>query len=110
MVDTASDPALMLNYKSEAADIPTIDLTGEEANIHYPPPKGNITYDPEDDLDTSTAAPGHSIHPYGVHDESFSSVAPSHMGSAEAPAVPSTSALQGIPASSLVINKKASIG
>ena len=48
MMDT-SDPALMLNFKSEVADIPTINLTGEEANIRYPPPRGNITWDAEDD-------------------------------------------------------------
>ena len=64
MVEMASDPALMLNYKSEATDIPIINLTGEEATIHYAPLRGNIAQDPEDDLDASTTAPGHSIHQY----------------------------------------------
>ena len=62
MVDMASDPALMLNYKSAAADVPTIDLTGEKANIHYPPLRGNIARNPEDDLDAPTAEFGCSIH------------------------------------------------
>ena len=62
MVNTASDPALMLNFKSKVTDIPTMDLTGEEAKINYPPPQGNIARDPEDDLDASTAALGSSNH------------------------------------------------
>ena len=106
MIDTASDPALMLNFQSEVADIPTIDLTGEEVNIRYPPPRGNIAQDPQDDMNASVAAPGHSNHPHGVCDESFLSIAPSHTGSAVAPAVPSTLGLQGIPTTSLIINKK----
>ena len=105
MINTASNPALMLNL-SEIKDVPTIDLTGEESMIHYPPLRGNITQDPEDNLDASTVACGHSIHQHGVHDESFLSVAPSHTGSAGAPAVPSTSGLQGNPTSSLIINTK----
>ena len=56
MINTALNPALMLNFKSEIKDIPTIDLTGEEAIIHYPPLRGNIAQDPEDNLDASTAA------------------------------------------------------
>ena len=38
MVDVTSDPALMLDFKSEIEGIPTIDLTEEEAVLHYPPP------------------------------------------------------------------------
>ena len=106
MIDTASNPALMLNFKSEVTSIPTINLTGEEANIHYPPPRGNIVWDPEDNLDAFTAAPGHSIHQHGAHDESFSSIAPPHTGSPVALAVPSTSGLQSIPTASLIIDKK----
>ena len=106
MINTASNPALMLNFKSEIEDIPTISLTGEEAIIHYPQLRGNITQDPEDNLNASTVAPGHSIHRHAVCDESFLSIAPSHTGSAEATAVPSTSGLQGIPTSSLIINTK----
>ena len=101
MIDMALNPALMLNFKSEVADIPTIDLRGEEAN--YPPLQSNIPRDPEDDLDASTAAPVHSNHQPGVFDESFLSIAPSHTGSAVTPAVPSTSGLQSIPTASLII-------
>ena len=42
MVDATSDPALMLDFKSEIKGIPTIDLTGEEVVLHYPPLKGNM--------------------------------------------------------------------
>ena len=90
-INTALDPALMLDFRSEIAGVPTINLTGDEANIHYPPPRGNITQDPEDDLDASTAAPGHPTHRHGAHNDSFSSIAPSHTGSTRGPAVPSTS-------------------
>ena len=106
MVDATSDPALMLNFKSEIKGVPTIDLTGEEAVLHYPPLKGNITQDPEDDLDASTTALGHSSHQHAVLDESFSSVAPSHAGSGGAPATSSASVLRNIPTALLVINKQ----
>ena len=35
MVDVTSDPALMLYFKSEIKGIPTKDLTGEKAVLHY---------------------------------------------------------------------------
>ena len=57
MVDTTSDPTLMLNFKSEVHDITIIDLTGDEAVIRYPPLRGYITEDPQDDTNTSTARP-----------------------------------------------------
>ena len=95
MINTASNPAFMLSFKSKVRDVPTIDLTGDEAIIHYPPLRGNITEDPEDNLKASTVAPGHSTHQHAVHDESFLSIAPLHMVSTGAPAVPSTSGLQG---------------
>ena len=37
MVDVTSDPAQLLNFKSDVADIPTINLTGAEAMIIHPP-------------------------------------------------------------------------
>ena len=106
MVDATSDPALLLNFTSEIGGILIIDLTGEEAVLHYPLLRGNISQDPEDNLDAPTTAPGHSSHQYAVCDESFSSVAPSHTGSEGAPAVPSTSVLRSIPTDSLIIDKK----
>ena len=105
MVDTTSDPALMLNFKNEIEGIPTIDLTGEEAVLHYPLLRGNITQDLEDNLNGSATAPGHSSHQQAVCDESFSSAAPSHTGSGGAPAVSSTLVLRSIPTHSLIDEK-----
>ena len=106
MVDTTLDPALMLNFKSGIEGVLTIDHTGEEAVLCYPPLKGNIAQDPEDDPDVPTTALGHSSHQYTVCDESFLGVAPSHAGSGSAPAMSSASVLRNIPTSSLVINKQ----
>ena len=97
----------MLNFKSDVADIPTIDLTGTETMIIHPPLWGNIALDTEEDMNAPTSVPGHSSHSWGIHDESFLSMAPSLTGSTGAPAVPSTSVLQDIPTASLVIDKKA---
>ena len=58
MVDVTLDPALMLDIKSEIKGIPTINLTGEEAVLHYLPLKGNIAQDPKDNLDVPTTALG----------------------------------------------------
>ena len=80
MVDVTSNPALILNFKSRIKGVPTIDLTGEEAVLHYPPLKGNIAQDPKDDLDVPSTALGHSSHQHSVRDASFSSVAPSCTG------------------------------
>ena len=85
---------------------PTIDLTMEEAVLHYPSFKGNIAEDPEDDLDVSTTALVHSSHQHTVCDESFSSVVLVHAGPGGAQAVPSTSVLRNIPTSSLIMDKQ----
>ena len=106
MVDTTSDPALILSFKSEIQGIPIINLTGEEAVLHYPLLRDKITQDLEDNLDVPTIAPDHSSHQHLVHDESFSSIAPSHTISGGAPAVLSTLVLRNIPTDSLIINKK----
>ena len=106
MVDITSNPALMLDFKSGIEGVPTIDLTPEEVVLHYPPLKGNIVQDPEDDLDPPTTALGHSSHQHTVHDESFPSVAPMHTDSGGAPAMPSTSVLRNIPTASLVMDKQ----
>ena len=81
MVDITLDPALILDFKSGIEGISTIDLTGEEAVLCYPPLKGNIAQDQEDDLDAPTIALGHSSHQHTDCDDSFSSVAPLHTGS-----------------------------
>ena len=106
MVDVTSDPALMLDFKSKIEGIPSIDLTGEGAVLHYPPLKGNIAQDPEDDLDALTTALGQSSHQHAVHDEPFSSVTLSHTGSGGALAMSSTSILRNIPTASLIIDKQ----
>ena len=106
MVDVTSDPALMLDFKSEIKGIPTIDLTGEKAVLHYPSLKGNIAQDPEDDLDAPTTAFGHSSHQHAPRDESLSSVAPLHAGSGGTLATSSASVLRNIPTASLVIDKQ----
>ena len=106
MVEATSDPALMLDFKSGIEGFPTIDLTGEEAELHFPPLKGNFAQDPNDDLDALTTAFGHSSHQHTVCDESFSSVAPVHADSGGAPAMPSASVLRNIPTASLVMDKQ----
>ena len=106
MVDVISNPALMLDFKSRIKGITTIDLTMEEVVLQYPPLKGNIAEDPEDDLDVPTTALGHPSHQHTVPDESFSSVAPGHTDSGGAPAIPSTSVLTNIPTASLVMDKQ----
>ena len=98
MVDVTSNPALMFNFKSRIKGVPTIDLTGEEVVLPYPPLKGN--------LDAPTTALGHSSHQHTVCDVSFSSVAPLHTGPGGVPAMSSASVLRNIPTASLVINKQ----
>ena len=106
IVDVTSNPALMLDFKSGIKSVPTIDLTMEEAVLHYPPFKGNIAEDPEDDLDVPTTALVHSSHQHTVHVESFSSVVPVHTDSVGAQAVPSTSVLRNIPTASFIMDKQ----
>ena len=106
MVDATSYPALMLDFRSGIENVPTINLTREEAVLHYPSLKGNIAEDPEDDLDVPTTALGHLSHQQTVHDELFSSVAPSHTGSGGDPAMSSASALRNIPTASLAIDRQ----
>ena len=96
----------MLNFKSGIKGISSIDLTEEEAVLHYQPLKGNFAQDPKDDLDAPTTALGHSSHQHTVCDASFSSVAPLHAGSGGAPAMSSASVLRNIPTASLVIDKQ----
>ena len=106
MVDITSNPVLMLDFKSGIEDVPTVDLTTKDVVPHYPPLKGNIAEDPEDDLDVPTTALGHSSHQHTVRNESFSSVVPVHADSGEAQAMPSTSVWRNIPTASLVTDKQ----
>ena len=104
--DVTSDPALMLDFRCGIENIPTIDLTREEAVLHYPLLKDNIADDPEDDPEVPTTALGHSSLQQTVRDESFLSVAPPHTGSSAAPATSSASALRIIPTASLATDKQ----
>ena len=106
MVDVTSNPTLMLDFKSRIEGIPTIDLTTKKVVPHYPPLKGNIAEDPENDLDVPTTALCHSSHQHTVCDESFSSVVPVHADSGGAQAMPTTSILRNIPTASLVTDKQ----
>ena len=72
----------------------------------YPPPKGNIADDPEDDLEVPTTAPGPSNHHKTVRDEPFRSAAPPHTDSDVAPGTASASALRIIPITSLATDKQ----
>ena len=49
-MDVTSDPALMLDFRCGIENVPTIDLTREEAVLHYLLLKGNIADDPEETL------------------------------------------------------------
>ena len=48
LVDVTSDPALMLDFRCGIKSILTIDLTRQEAVLHYPLLKGNIADNPEE--------------------------------------------------------------
>ena len=106
MVDVTSNMAPMLDFKSRIKGVPTIDLTTKEVAPHYPPLKGNIAEDPEDDLDMPTTALGHLSHQHTVQDESFSSAVPIHTDSGGAQARPSTSVLRNIQTAALVMDKE----
>ena len=106
LVDVTSNPALMLDFIHRINNIPTINLTREEAVLCYLPLKGNIAEDPKDDLEVPTTALGHSSHQQTVHNESFSSVAPSHTSFTVAPATSSASALRIIPTALLATDKQ----
>ena len=62
LVDVTSDQALMLDFRCGIKNVTTINLTREEAVLHYLWLKGNIADDPEDDLEVPTTALGHSSH------------------------------------------------
>ena len=106
LVDVTSDPALMLDFRCGIKNVPTIDLTREEAVLHYLPLKGNIADNSENALEVPTTALGYSIHQQTVCDESFLSVASPHTGSGVAQATSSASALSIIPTASLATDKQ----
>ena len=74
--------------------------------MHYPPPKGNIADDPEDDIEMPTTAPGPLNCYETVCGESFQNVAPPHIDSDVAPGTSSSSALGIIPTTLLATDKQ----
>ena len=86
--------------------MPTINLTKDEAVLHYLSAKGNIADDPEDDLEVPITAPGPLNCQQTIHDESFPSIAPPHTDSDAAPATSSASALRIIPTTLLATDKQ----
>ena len=106
LVDATSDPALMLDFRCGIENVPTINLTREEAVLCYLLLKGNIDDDPEDDLEVPTAALGHLSCQQTVHDESFLSVAPPHTDYGVAQATSSASALRIILTALLATDKQ----
>ena len=57
----------MLNFNCGVEGVPTIDLTKDEIEVRYPPHKGNIAEDPEDDMEMSTAVSNPSTHQPATH-------------------------------------------
>ena len=106
MEDVTEDQVLMLNFKTEVVHIPTINLTQEKAVLNYPAFRGNIANDLDDDPITSAVVSILTTHQQIIHDELFSSTAPSHTGSGKATIVPSTSTAKNVPVTSLIINEQ----
>ena len=96
----------MLDFSCGIKGIPTINLTKDEPVVGYPPPKGNIADNLEDDLEVPTMAPGPSDCQQTVHDEPFQRADPSHTDSDVAPGTSSFSALRIIPTTSLATDKQ----
>ena len=96
----------MLDFSCGIEGIPTIDLTRDEVEVHYPPPKDNIADDPEDDTDMPTTAPGPSNCHQTVFGDSFQNAAPSHTESDVVPGTSSTLALGIIPMTLLASDKQ----
>ena len=96
----------MLDFSCGIEGVPTIDLTKDKPVVHYPLPKGNITDDPEDDLEVPTMVPGPLNCHQTVHDKPFCSAAPPHTDSDVAPGTSSASTLRIIPTTSLVTDQQ----
>ena len=95
----------MLDFSCGIEGNPTINLTKDEAVVHYPLLKGNIADDPGDNLEMPTTAPGPLNHHQTFCDESFPNAAPPHTDSDVAPGTSSASALGIIPTTLLATDK-----
>ena len=96
----------MLDFSCGIKGVPTINLTKDEVEVHYPPPKGNIADDPEDDIEMPKTTPGPSNHHRTVLGESFQNEAPPCTDSDAAPGTSSASALGIIPTTLLATDKQ----
>ena len=105
-MDVTSNPTLMLDFSCGIKDIPTIDLTKDEVEVHYPLLKSNIGDNPEDDLEMPTTAPGPLNHHQTAGDESFLNAVPPNTDSEAAPGTSSASTLGIIPTASLATDKQ----
>ena len=106
LVDVTSNQAHMLDFSYGIKGIPTINLTKDEAMVHYLPLKGNIADDPEEDLEVLTTASGPLNHHQTVCDEPFWSAVPPHTNSDVAPGTSSASASGIIPTTLLATGKQ----
>ena len=106
LVDVTANPTLMLVFSCGIEGVPTINLTKDEFEVHYLLLKGNITDNPEDNIEMPTTAPGPSNHHQTVHGESFKNAAPPKINSDVAPGTSSASALGIIPTTSLATDKQ----
>ena len=66
----------MLNFDCGVEGVPTINPTKDEIEVRYPPHKGNIAEDPEDDMEMSAAVPNPSTHQSAAHYVSLKTPAP----------------------------------
>ena len=67
LVDMTLNLALMLDFNCGVEGIPTIDLIKDEVKVNYPPHKGNIANEPEDDMEMPASVPGPSTHQQTAH-------------------------------------------
>ena len=106
LVDVTALPNLMLDFNCGIKGVPTINITNSEVKVYYPPLKGNIADDPEDNIEMPTTAPGPSNCHQTVQGESFQDAAPPHMDSDPVQGTSLASALGIIPTTSLASDKQ----
>ena len=106
LVDVTANPTLMLDFSCGIEGILAIDLTKNEVEVCYLPPKGNIADNPEDDIERPTTAPSPLNHHQTVCGESFQNSAPPHMDSDVVQGTSSALALGIIPTTSLASDKQ----
>ena len=96
----------LVHFSCGIEGIPTINLTKDEVEVHYPPLKGNIADKPEDNIEMPTTAPNPLNRHQTVHGESFQDAAPPHMDSNAVQDTSSALVLGIIPTTSLALDKQ----